>query len=292
VFEVVGTCPAREAVMGALLPVVGKEGLPSNRGPTRVVDLGDRFEVAAAGQAARYADGARDCGARARVAAVFIALALSPPSVPLAEPAPPLPEPLPPPSRAPERRVERAASSGPPSHPWANLALAGRLDAALAEQGAPSDSTGGGELSAMVGHGLFGVAISAALMAPSHRTLQSVSVRQQRFPFSVGIALRHRLSPWFVLTGNAGVALVLLTLRGENVNPGASSSRLDPGAHLGIELRGPPLRQGLVPFVGLHAELFPRSYVLDVDPLGQVGVTNRFWWGAAAGLSFDLAPRE
>jgi hypothetical protein len=86
--------------------------------------------------------------------------------------------------------------------------------------------------------------------------------------------------------------VVLLTLRGENVSPGASSTRLDPGAHFSAEMRGPPLPAGLVPFVGLHVELFPRSYVLDADPVGRVGVTNRLWWGATAGLSFDLTPGE
>lgn len=301
-FEVVGTCPAREAVMRALLPVLGKDALASNRGPTRVADLGDRFEVAAAGQAARYVDTVRDCGARARVAAVFIALALSPPSARLGEPPappvePPAPLPEPPaPPREPERlpamtpdRPVEAPPSGPPPPLWVILSAGARLDGALAEASAPSDLTAGGELSAMVGRGAFGVAVSAAVLAPSTRTLQTVSVRQQRFPFSADIVLRHRLSPGFALTGQAGVALVLLTLRGENVKPSASSSRLDPGAHLSIVLRGPAFRQRLVPFVGFHAELFPRSYFLDVDPVGQVGVTNRFWWGATAGLSFDLA---
>lgn len=289
--DVVGACPGRDAVMEALLPVVGNDALPSNRGPTRVVDQGDRFDVTAAGQAARYVDTARDCGARARVAAVFIALALSPPSVRFVEPATPPPEPPPPPTRAPEQRVD-APASGPLSPLWAKLAMGARLDAALPEAGAPSDLTAGGELGGMVGRGSFGIAVSAALLAPTSRTLHAIAVRQQRFPFTAGVAFRHRLSPWFELTGKAAVALVLLTLRGENVSPGSSSARLDPGAHLSFEMRGPPLRDGLVPFVGLHAELFPRRYVLDADPVGQVGVTNRFWWGATAGLSFALAPGE
>lgn len=291
VIDVVGTCPGRDPVTDALLPVIGKDALPSNRGPIRVIDLGDRFDVFAAGQDARYLDAARDCGARARMAAVFIALALSPPAVPLVEPAPPPGVPTPPSTTAPEPRIE-GPPFGPPSPFWAKLAVGARLDAALAEEGAPSDLTAGGELGGMVGRGAFGIAVSAALLAPTSRTLQSVSVRQQRFPFTAGVALRHRSSPWFELTGKAAVALVLLTLRGENVTPSASSARLDPGAHLSVEMRGAPLRAGLVPFVGLHAELFPRSYVLDAAPVGQVGVTHRFWWGATAGLSFDLAPAD
>jgi hypothetical protein len=273
--------------MEALLPVVGKDALFSSRGLTRVIDLGDRFDVTAAGQAARYVDTARDCGARARVAAVFIALALSPPSVRLVNPAPPR-DPQPPP-RVAEQRVD-VAPSGTPSPLWTRLTVATRLD--TSGLGASSDLTAGGEIAGWVGRGAVGFVVSAALLAPTRRTLQSVSVRQQRFPFTAGLVLRHRLSPSLELSGKAALALVLLTLRGENVSPGGTSTRLDPGAHLSIELRGPPLRHGLLPFVGVHAELFPSSYVLDVLPVGQVGVTNRFWLGATAGLSFDFARGE
>jgi hypothetical protein len=271
--------------MEALLPVVGKDAPLSSHGPTQVMDLGDRFDITAAGHAARYVDAARDCGARARVAAVFIALALRPPSIGLVNPAPPQ-DPQPPPPTVAEQSVE-VNPTDTPSPLWAKLSIAARVDT-----GAASDLTAGGEIGGLVGGGSLGLAISAGLLAPTRRTLQSVSVRQQRFPFTAGVVLRHRLSPSFELSGKAALALVLLTLRGENVSPGDTSTRLDPGAHLSIELRGPPLRYGLVPFVGVHAELFPRSYVLDVDPVGQVGVTNRFWLGATAGVSFDLARGE
>jgi len=283
--EVVGGCPARDAVIEALLPVVGKDAPLSSHGPTRVMDMGDRFDVTAAGQAARYVDTARDCGARARVAAVFIALALTPPSIGLVAPAPSR-DPQPPPPSGVEQRLD-VPPTDTPSPLWARLTVAARLDT-----GAASDLTAGGEIAGLVGRGRLGIAISAALLAPTRQTLQSVSVRQQRFPFTAGVVLRHRVSPSFELSGKAALALVLLTLRGENVSPGDTSTRLDPGANLSIELSGPPLRRGLVPFVGVHAELFPRGYVLDVVPVGEVGVTNRFWWGAAAGLSFDLARGE
>ena len=275
--------------MEALLPVVGKDAPLSSHAPTtRVMDMGDRFEVTAAGQAARYVDTARDCGARARVAAVFIALALRPPSMGLVNPAPPR-DPEPPPPTAAEQRVG-INPTDTPSPAWARLTIAARLD--TPGLGADSDLTAGGEIAGLVGRGRLGIAVSAALLAPTRRTLQAVSVRQQRFPFTAGLVLHHRLSPSFELRGKAALALVLLTLRGENVSPGETSTRLDPGAHLSTELHGPPLGHGLVPFVGVHAELFPRSYVLDVVPVGQVGVTNRFFLGATVGLSFDLAPGE
>jgi hypothetical protein len=73
--EVTGDCPTREAVMAALLPVLGVEPPRPLREPPRVSDAGDRFEVTALGQSQEYVDTARNCVERARVAAVFIVLA-------------------------------------------------------------------------------------------------------------------------------------------------------------------------------------------------------------------------
>src|SRR3954447_2676702 len=81
--ETTGSCPSAEAVSATIAPLLGS--LAARRwaeGTVRVDDLGDRFEVAAAGQAGQYVDTARDCSERARVAAVFIALALNPPAAP------------------------------------------------------------------------------------------------------------------------------------------------------------------------------------------------------------------
>src|SRR5216117_1300887 len=65
--QVVGACPARPALLQALAPALGPGGQDAARGrgePIRVVDLGDRYEVAAAGQNRRYADADRDCDER------------------------------------------------------------------------------------------------------------------------------------------------------------------------------------------------------------------------------------
>src|SRR5262245_13057849 len=91
VVETAGQCPARDAVMAALRPVLGDEALRSTAGASRVSDLGDRFEVVALGQVRQYADPARDCAERARVAAVFITLTVKPPV--FAMPAAPAPAP-------------------------------------------------------------------------------------------------------------------------------------------------------------------------------------------------------
>ena len=81
--EASGLCPSSQAVTAALVPALRREPprVPGAGGP-RVLDLGDRFEVAAFGQSRQYIDAARDCAERARVAAVFITLALNPPALP------------------------------------------------------------------------------------------------------------------------------------------------------------------------------------------------------------------
>ena len=81
--EASGSCPSAEEVSATLAPLLGSSApkVPVE-GAARVHDLGDRFEVAAAGQTGQYVDAARDCAERARVAAVFIALALNPPAAP------------------------------------------------------------------------------------------------------------------------------------------------------------------------------------------------------------------
>ena len=88
-------CPTREAVAAALSPALAHirpnlDPLPSD---FRLADLGDAFEVTVGRQVQRYADAARDCAERARVAAVFVALAMNPPSLEPPRPAPPVPPP-------------------------------------------------------------------------------------------------------------------------------------------------------------------------------------------------------
>jgi hypothetical protein len=43
----------------------------------------------------------------------------------------------------------------------------------------------------------------------------------------------------------------------------------------------------MTPFVDLHAEYFPRPYVIDVDPVGDIGTTGHLWVGASLGVGFE-----
>jgi hypothetical protein len=263
---VTGACPSGEAVTAALRSALGADTPSAGADVPKVSDLGDRFSVAASGQVREYADPRRDCDERARAAAVFIALALNPPLVAPAAP-PPTPQVIasPPPPAPPE-------STG-----WLDLGVAARLD------GGPAPALGA-EVRASAGRRWFGLTATAGVLAPTETTFSSVVVRQQRFPLSLSLAARRGLTQRLALAGAVGAALVPLTLRADALD-GPSETRLDAGVHLAGELAfaaSPRLR----PFVALHAEIFPRAYQLEVDPLGNVGSTGRFWAGVSVGLSF------
>jgi hypothetical protein len=267
---VTGDCPSAEAVTAALGSALGSEA-PRAGDPPRVTDHGDRFSVAALGQTREYADPARDCDERARAAAVFIALALNPPIAPAA--APPV-------------VAAPAAAPAPPPERWIDLAAAARLDGGAAPE---TRAAFGVEARVALGWNALGVVASAGVLAPTESRLSTVTIRQQRFPLAVALTVRRALSQRIVVAGVAGAALVPLTVRGEALDGASQATRLDAGVRLAVELR---IRttQRLAPFVDLHAEIFPRAYQLDVEPLGTVASTGRFWAGAAVGLAFDAGP--
>jgi len=272
VVDAKGDCPSGAAVMAALLPVVGNISVPATAAP-RVSDLGDRFEAAAAGQTGLYVDTARDCVERARVSAVFIALALNPPTFQSPPPRPP-----PPPKQA---RVR-----------WLQLGAAARLDGASAGNSPPTTALAwGGELSLAAGAGLFGGALGAGVVQSSSasfgRDAVTVTVRELRFPVSAALRLRAELPGRLQLGADVGAALVLATFKGENLQGNSSTARLDLGVRAAVQVRLPVAVHRFAPFLGLHAEYFPKPYKLDVEPIGTVGSSSRFWLGATAGVQFE-----
>ena len=276
VIEAAGQCPAREAVVAALLPVLGEEAMRTTAGASRVSDLGDRFEVTVLGQTRQYPDAARDCTERARVAAVFIALAVRPPV--FAPPAPPPPPPV----------VRAVAPAPPPPAPpaaaWRSVAVGARFD------GGPGDRSptlaAGAELRAALGLHAFGVVATAAILAPTERELSSVAVHEQRFPCSVAFTARRELAR-FEVAAALGLALVPFTLHADGLATSDPATRFDAGGRLALEVRLPLFARRLAPFVDVHAEYFPRAYAIDVDPLGSVGSTDKLWLGATVGASLD-----
>lgn len=301
-----GECPGQAAVMAALVPLLKLDSVRTSDGATRVADLGDRFEVSAAGQVGVYTDAGRDCSERARVAAVFIALALNPPAF-QTRPARPAPPPAPSDgederdrrdkgnkgkeseeSVTPSPAVETPARPSHPPVPWLRLAAGARLEAAPEAGGRPGTTAAYGlDVEGAGGLDSFGVAVGAGVRASTVTTFSSVSVREQRFPFSVAVVGRHRLTPSVELAGQVGMSLVLLRLEDQSKGGFAPSTRLDVGARAGVALGLPALSPRISPFAGLSVEYFPRPYRYDVAPLGQIGRSAPLWVGLTLGLWFQ-----
>ena len=269
-------CPTREAVAQALsLTQAVPGGLPED---VRITDLGDGFDVAVGRQLQHYADPARDCVERARVAAVFVALVLYPPAPP-PRPAPPVvvaPPPPPPP---------------PPPRPasWVDAGLAARFDAAAG--GGHSAMTGGAmgaEVRLAVGRHLLGGEATAGLLTASDSPLSDVRVRQQRFPCSLAATARLLTGSHVELAGAAGLSLTPFTLRGQGLATQLASTRLDTGVRVAFAARW--TRHALAPFAEVHLEWFPRTYAVWVMPLGDVGNTAPLQVGLSVGV--DLAVRS
>ena len=267
-------CPTREAVAAALFPAVshlrpGRDPLPPD---FRIVDLGDAFEITAGGQAQRYADAPRDCLERARVAAVFVALAVNPPSI-LSPPPPPAPAAQMPPTPVLERS-------------WLSVGVAARIDDALGGGSATAGgTTAGGELEVAVGGGAFGLAATAGVVTSTESTIDAVRVGQHRFPCSLSATVRRRASARLELRGELGASLTPFTLHGQGLETTLPVTRFDAGPRAAVELRFP--MRPLVPFVGLHAEYFPRTYEISVAPLGDIGATAPFQIGLSLGVAFE-----
>jgi hypothetical protein len=279
--KVLGECPASDILSLSLAPVLGKTpattAAPGAPAAPRVTDQGDHFEVTAAGQVAVYVDAGRDCDRRARIAAVFIALALTNPTPELrAAPA------TPPPAQVPAR------ADAPPER-WAAVTLAARCDGA--SPGTSPSGIGvacGGELGGSIGRGGLGGFASAGLLTATASAFGAVPVRVdvQRFPLALGATAARELRGGWRAGADVGAALALLRIRGEGIDTVGPALRFAAGARIGTSLQLPVLWRGWAPAIALHAEYFPRAYQLDVDPLGTIGTLGRFSVGATAGLCF------
>jgi hypothetical protein len=273
-------CPAREAVAAALSPALvhirpNVDPLPSD---FRLADLGDAFEVTAGGQVQRYADATRDCTERARVAAVFVALAMNPLSLEAPRPPPVRPPTIQPPPPAPE-----------PQRNWISVGVAARVDGAVgSDNDATNGVTAGGELDVIVGRGWFGIEATAGLVTATKNSIGSIEVSQQRFPCSLSASFRRRAGAHLELGAALGAALTPFTLHGQGLDTTLPVTRFDAGARLALELR--VRGSSFEPFASLHVEYFPRTYEIAVAPLGNIGTTAPLQLGLSVGVAFQSRP--
>lgn len=289
-----GTCPDPRVVETMVRSFDLPSGSLQDRGTPEVNDWGDRFRVSAAGQAREYVDPTHDCAERARIAAVFVALSLSPPELSLdASPSPPsTPSPPPAPSppvlapvpEGPRPLFHPSAAAGPP---WGRFEAAGRFEGGPALRDSQAFFEGGAMIRLALGWSAsWGAELGLGLLASRIMQLDGVKAREQRFPFELGLRWRTRNAP-VELAVAAGLAGAWFTTEGNELTIPDRESRLDLGAGAAFQSRWPNASR-LAPFVGLRAQYFPRSYEFAVQGRGNVGATPSFRFAGELGLSVAL----
>lgn len=282
-----GGCPSASEVKEQLLPLLDEDWIAPAVGPPaerlRVSDFGDRYRIEIGTTVREVADPARDCLERARISAVFMAMNLSLPPAPRADPATTEPLPLTPPTAAPPPMAPpRRRNAAPRYELGASLELL-----ASSRRTAPVPGVRLG-LSAHRASWLWFVGTGAA--APSRLELaarvgERGHVELWRAPTQLGGAWLRR-GRALEAGPLAALALDLLVFRGRQLPGAESSPRLAAGAMLGLLLRA---RAGphVWAFSTLTASVYPAEYRLRVEPLGTVGRAPHGWFGLGLGLAWS-----
>jgi hypothetical protein len=263
-------CPDANVVWAGVTALVGAGRLPpvDARPPLQIDDLGTRYRVSIAGRSREVVDDTRDCGRRAQVAAVFVALTLVPPEVPEPE-TPPSP---PPPTLTllrPQRwpiRLEVA--------PWLGANVLGAQDRAAFAGGLVRVALGAARLAAVAGVGAsFGAQQDGA---PGR-------IREQRFSVDAGVRLRWRGER---LEGDLDLEAAVAWL---DVAPTSGASKMgtvDVGGRVGGILA---VGQGrIVPMLGVLVDVSPLPRALAFEPDGVVGHASWLRVGAFVGLGVQF----
>jgi hypothetical protein len=262
-----------------------------------VSDLGNAYRVEAGGLAKTYADAARHCDRRARIAAAFIALALAPEASSSTPPEdsssangvvpPPAPA-SPPPTTSPPEAPPPPRENGP----WGRLDVRG----AFAEAPELGIAAGGAALRAAVGVGAFGAEVRCGWLTSTSASLpgRPGSFSLERWPCAIGAAARLTPPTWPVeIELAAGVALGVVRISGHDLFMDETATRLEAGARVGVDaafrLGKGPLR--FAPLLGVDAVFLPAVYQVNVQgtmPAGAIAETPRVWLGVTAGACWAL----
>ncbi len=267
VVDAPGRCPDADVVWASVTALVGAARLPPvDHWPTlQIDDLGARYRVAIAGRAREVVDETRDCGRRAQVAAVFVALTLAPPEGPAPDAAPSTPAATPP-KRLPVR-LEAAPSLG--------ASVLAAQDRAATFGGLVRVALGAGRLAALAGVGAsFG---AQADDAPGH-------IRERRFSIDAGARLGAR---WQGLAAGLDLEAMAAWLQ---VAPsgGTSTGTVDIGGRLGGILAFGHGR--VMPILGFSIDISALPRALALEPDGVVGHTSWLRASGFAGVALRLLP--
>jgi len=244
------------------------------------------------GSAARvFSESERDCGKRARFAAVFIVLVLIPPDE--AE-APPVPAPAaiapaatpPTPPRAPAVEADAARPSRSSSRALVRLELAGVLERAPHMGDAASALSAGARLQALVGRRAIVPVVGLSYAPPASFELDLTRATVSRVGVTAGVRGRTEVGAC-ELALELAATMELERVSGESAASRGSDAGLQVGAR-GAAMVAWPNTATLQPFVSVSTQWFPEPHQLVTLPRGVIGTLPRLWIGASLGLALAL----
>jgi hypothetical protein len=274
-------CPDRAAVWRAVTELASREHptaltLQAAQSSVQIEDLGPRYRVTVRDRTREYEDPERDCEGRAHVAAVFVALVLSPSDAPTETPPPEKPEPKPEPLRG-------TPPLGP-RHSRSHWSVEGAAIMAMAPHNGSALLTPSTGLGVAWTNEQWGAALGARVpFGGSSFPIGPATAQLSRYPLHLGARWRWTASP-FLGSVEAGGVAALLRMGEQGIS--TRVTRVEGGLRLAASLSFETGR--LSPYLGAFSEWIPWPYPIALAPDGPLGHAPGVWFGAVAGLALSL----
>lgn len=286
-------CPSQEATIAAVSTLLARSSiLPEDLQQVDIEDLGERYVISVKGRSREYTDITRDCTKRARVAAVFVAMTLSPPDIGLPESTE---EP------GAKRRDSAPALGSSAALPPSIVAPVHKQPSpfvARSRQWSPRVELGAkAELPAQCydvgiswsGHLRLGLSspnwgVTMGVDAPARSTFEVQPIRVQLARFTADLSLRVSGDLGQTRTNlDIGPLISLVQLRRLDQLDSNLVARWQTGFRFGANVI--VLAGAISPFVGTDVEVIPVPVSIAVKPDGVIGHLSVVWLGFTAGLS-------
>jgi hypothetical protein len=261
----ISDCPRLSEVVAALGQVVTADVAQAAASEIVIRDLGSSWQIEVRARASSYAEPARNCAERARVAAVFAALALDPPDR----------------DDGPELDTS-ATRATPTARPLSFAVQVAPLLALVAGANLPLGAGGQVRFTVSGEHLGFALGAEAAIFSKLDASKYGASITRSAFDLSA----RASWSPGRVgFAAELGPYLAHLRVRGADLYESRSSNHVDAGARAALIVG---LRGRWAPFLSAEATFSARRLDLRTEPSGTLSRVPPLWFGLSAGAALDM----